>query len=138
MSDGTGAASRIPDDFCVELSSGGGFTGAWQGRRVAADGKVYRWRTGPNAGGKREEAIGSIDRAAVERLLNAVEATRFFHVSLDQPGNMTVVLRVVVNGREHAVRYPLPAGPAPEPVRPLVETFEGVVRPVDGRHDGSR
>jgi hypothetical protein len=131
MADAIAGAARVPSDFMLEMESGGGFTGVHQGSRITADGKVVRWRTGPNASRKTEEVLGTVDQAALLKLIEAVDSAKFFEVALDQPGNMTVTLTCTRDGRQHAVRYPLPMDRHPEAVRPVVEAFKAVTKPLE-------
>ncbi len=121
----------IPSDFSLEMSSGGGFAGVYQGNRVTADGKVVHWRTAPNAGPRTEEALGTLEPAAVLRLVSTVETSGFFKAVLNQPGNMTVQITSTLRGKQHTVRYPLPMEQHPEAVRPVIEAIRTELKPLE-------
>jgi hypothetical protein len=87
--------STMPDDFEISVGEGGGFTGAWHWKHVAADGSV---RHDDTPGGKIDRKAREAIWAALQTLL-AAEFER-------GPDNMTSAVRYSGGGKEGYVDTP--------------------------------
>jgi len=123
MSDGSG----VPSDFSLEISSGGGFTGIYQGTRVLADGSVIKWKTMPNAGPKTEVAAGTLNAAQMLELVNAVRSSQLLTLHMNQPANMTYSIRVILAGQKNMLQYGFPIGAHPAGIAGVIDTLNALL-----------
>ena len=94
----------IPADLQIQFGEGGGFTGMWQGYTIQADGTVSTWQ-GRTVGDK-PEVIGKLSSEQLQALWREVQSADFFAQSLSETGNMTAILQVTANKKQHVVKWP--------------------------------
>ena len=91
----------------IVFGEGGGFTGAWSGFTLHADGNVLHWQ------GKSAEAeprsVGRLKLEEVAALWQEIGAQEFFALAEGEPGNLTRFVRVTAAGRTHETRW-VPGG----------------------------
>jgi hypothetical protein len=107
----------IPADLRVVFGEGGGFVGTWRGFTIEADGSLWRW-SGPVAEAAAER-VGMLSKHEMRAVWNWIEEASFFEAEGGEPSNLTAVIRVRANDREHRVTWS-PGVEAVEP--PLSET----------------
>ncbi|MGI9173752.1 MAG: hypothetical protein ACR2GR_00330 [Rhodothermales bacterium] len=111
---------NVPPDFEMRFGEGGGFTGAWSGYTIRADGTVLAWKG--LAAEQSQDSVGVLARQDLANLWQEVQALGFFEQTMDEPGNMTASIRIRADGQEHTVRW-VPGLASMEPPKTPVEAF---------------
>lgn len=125
------AQESVPPDLRVVLGEGGGVTGRWTGRTIAADGTWQQW-AGRTAE-ENPEPGGTIEPEGLRALWTEIVRADFFSLESGEPGNMTRFLRVTANDRTHEVRWSPQMGAAatPTPVQKLYTKSWEITTPGD-------
>ena len=110
----------MPPDFEVHFGEGGGFTGAWSGYTIRADGTVLAWEA--VAAERGEDSVGVLANQDLADLWQEAQAPGFFEQTMDESGNMTASMRIRADGQEHTVRW-VPGLASMEPPKTPVEAF---------------
>lgn len=114
-------SQKIPLDFTLSFSAGGGFTGRWSGYVVDHAGNVAQWN-----GTKRPENLEPLGRLAekdLKALRKAFDEAKFMTLKRDEPSNMTVELALIQDGKSNTVRFPMPSNPTINDEDPLLRLY---------------
>ena len=71
----------------ISISSGGGFTGIWEGYEITNDSQVYKL-TGPEKEPGKEELV-KISEEDFKEVINVIRENRLYKLEYSNPGNMS-------------------------------------------------
>ena len=93
----------VAAEFVLSLGTGGGFTGRWDGYRIASDGSVWSWSgIGIPTDSSR---IGTLPADSMAALSHMIDDSGFYADSTHQPGNVTAFLEISSGNRSNRVTW---------------------------------
>jgi hypothetical protein len=91
--------------FSIELSSGGGFSGLWNGFILHSDGTIESWQ-GKQSKTEGVTRLGTIDAGEINEIKAMIEKDGIMGRAFRETGNMTTMLRVTDGDEMRFITWP--------------------------------
>ena len=91
--------------FTIELSSGGGFSGLWNGYIIRSDGAIQSWH-GKQMKTDEVKDLGQVEPDDIAEVKTILDRDKIMNLALHETGNMTTMLKVTSGDEMTFITWP--------------------------------